>query len=146
MTVSPCFAGLMIHPLWSYLEIEFSHFTYRFPNNGFDFFMQPVSESTVRTIDFGEINFAAHFVAYEKLQRFDKIDVSQNSLLCPARTVAPAKRPMDLRVFSQTHMDSPLRKISYVYRFTKHSKKSGIQALCLNRVSHRSNTFSSEIF
>src|SRR5262249_21335681 len=102
--------GLMIHPLWSYLEIELSHFTYRFPNNGFDFFMQPVSESTVRTIDFGEINFAAHFVAYEKLQRFDKIDVSQNSLLCPARTVAPAKRPMDLRVFSQTHMDSPPKK------------------------------------
>src|SRR5262245_12190705 len=100
----------MIHPLWSYLEIELSHFTYRFPNNGFDFFMQPVSESTVRRIDFGEINFAAHFVAYEKLQRFDKIDVSQNTLLCPARTVARAKRPPDLRVFSQTHMDSPLRE------------------------------------
>jgi len=111
------FAGVIIH-----LEIELSHFAYRSPNNGFDFFMQPASESAVRTIDFGEINFASHFVAYEKLQRFDKINVSQNSLFCPTRAITPSRWPLDLRVFSQAHMDSPLSKISYAYRFAKHSE------------------------
>src|SRR5215475_7101880 len=107
----------MIHPPLELLEIELSHFTYRSPNNGFDFFMQPASESTVRTIDFGEINFAAHFVAYEKLQRFDKINLSQNSFFCPTRTVTPSRWPLDLRVFSQAHMDSLLRKFPTPIRF-----------------------------
>src|SRR5215471_12452009 len=104
---------------------ELSHFTYRSPDNGFDFFMQPVSESTVRTINFGEINFAARFVAYEKLQRFDKINVSQNSLFCPTRTVTPSRWPLDLRVFSQTHTDSPLKisipKIRHTFRKIRNS-------------------------
>src|SRR5215831_7947122 len=87
--------------------------------------MQPVSESAIKTIDFGEINFTAHFVAYEKLQRFDKINVSQNSLFCPTRTVTPSRWPLDLRVFSQTHTDSPLKisipKIRHTFRKIRNS-------------------------
>jgi hypothetical protein len=74
--------------------------------------MQPASESAIKTIDFGEINFAAHFVAYEKFQRFGKINVSQNSFFCPTRTITPSRWPFDFRVFSQTHTDSPLRKFT----------------------------------
>src|SRR5262245_24830464 len=74
--------------------------------------MQPASEGAIKTIDFGEINFATHLVADEKLQRFDKINVSQNSFFCPTRTITPSRWPFDLRVFSQTHTDSPLRKFS----------------------------------
>src|SRR5262245_15752936 len=86
--------------------------------------MQPVRESTVRTINFSKIYFSIHLVAYEKLQRFDKINLSQNSLFCPTRTVAPARWPLDLRVFSQAHTDSPLKFPIYL-RFGTRSEKSG---------------------
>src|SRR5215510_5023065 len=87
--------------------------------------MQPVRESTVRTINFSKIYFSIHLVAYEKLQRFDKINVSQNSLFCPTRTVTPSRWPLDLRVFSQTHTDSPLKfpipKIRHTFRKIRNS-------------------------
>ena len=62
--------------------------------------MQPGRESRIRAIDFGKINFPAHFVGYKKLHRFDKINFSQNPLFfCPKRTFTPPSTTVSLTLF-----------------------------------------------
>src|SRR5215510_4833162 len=92
----------MIHPLLKIiLQLEFPPLLVSVCRQWVSFIVQMRGEGRIKTIDFGKINFPVYFVAYKDLPRFDKINVSQNTVFCRNRTftrLRPLGWPLDLRV------------------------------------------------